>query len=126
MIRLAMYSGARLNEIAALKITSVTGDFFTISASKTDAGRRSIPIHSKLAPTIQRLVDNSRDGYLLSGLTATKYGARGNALGKRFSRLKAELGYPPELVLHSVRKTVATMLENAGVSEGNRGGPSWP
>jgi integrase len=51
-------------------------------------------------------------------LTTTKYGARGNALGKRFSRLKAELGYPPELVLHSVRKTVATMLENAGVSEG--------
>jgi hypothetical protein len=35
MITLAMYTGARLNEIAALKVTSVTGDFFTISTSKT-------------------------------------------------------------------------------------------
>ncbi len=118
MIRLAMYSGARLNEITALKVTDVKDGYFEITASKSDAGVRQVPIHSKLRPSIQRLVDNSCDGYLLSGLTATKYGARGNAIGKRFTRLKLDLGYPSTLVLHSIRKTVATMLEQAGVPEG--------
>jgi integrase len=39
-------------------------------------------------------------------------------MGKRFGRLKEDMGHGPELVFHSIRKTVATMLENAGVAEG--------
>lgn len=60
----------------------------------------------------------SQDGYLLSGLSFNKYGDRSNAIGKRFGRLKDASGFGPELVFHSIRKTVATKLENAGVSEG--------
>jgi hypothetical protein len=31
-----------------------------------------VPVHSKLAPTVRSLVKESKDGYLLSGLMATK------------------------------------------------------
>ena len=39
------------------------------------------------------------------------------AIGKRSGRLKKGLGFGSEYVFHSIRKTVATLLENAGVSE---------
>jgi integrase len=35
------------------------------------------------------------------------------AIGKRFGQLKTRLGYGPRLVLHLIRKTVATLLEDA-------------
>jgi integrase len=40
-----------------------------------------------------------------------------NAIEKRFGHLKTELGFGPQLVFHSLRKTVVTILENAGVAE---------
>ena len=33
-----------------------------------------------------RLVDQSEDGYVLSGITANKYGDRSNGIGKRFGK----------------------------------------
>jgi integrase len=38
-------------------------------------------------------------------------------MGTRFGRLKKGAGFGKELVFHSIRKTVAALLENAGVSE---------
>ena len=64
-----------------------------------------------------RLIEDSGDGYVLSGLTVNKYGDRSNAVGKRFGRLKKELGFGKKYVFHSIRKTVVTILENAGVPE---------
>ena len=64
-----------------------------------------------------RLIEGGNDGYVLSGLTVNKYGDRANGIGKRFGRIKTELGFGPQLVFHSIRKTVVTILENAGVSE---------
>jgi len=58
----------------------------------------------------------SQDGYLLSGLTFNKYGDRSNAIGKRFGRLKQSLGFSEKKVFHSIRKTVVTLLEDAGVT----------
>ena len=40
-----------------------------------------------------------------------------NAIGKRFGRLKQALGFPEKKVFHSIRKTVVTLLEDAGVPE---------
>ena len=54
---------------------------------------------------------------MLSGLTANKYGDRSNAIGKRFGHLKTASGFGRQLVFHSIRKTVVTILENAGVAE---------
>ncbi|TPE50851.1 hypothetical protein FJM67_09785 [Maribrevibacterium harenarium] len=65
-----------------------------------------------------QLLDESTDGYLMSGLSAPKSsGERSSAIGKRFGRLKKRLGFDESKVFHSIRKTVATLLENANVPE---------
>ena len=64
-----------------------------------------------------RLVKDTKDGYLLSRLTPNKYGDRSNAIGKRFGYLKVAMGFGPDHVYHSIRHTVATLFENAGVPE---------
>ena len=67
---------------------------------------------------LDNLITKSADEYIMSGLTADKYGNRSNAIGKRFGRLKTRTGLGHEYVFHSIRKTVITVFENLGVSEG--------
>jgi len=93
------------------------GNHSAVTDAKTEAGWRNVPIHRKLAQTMARLADESEDGHVLSGLTANKYGDRSNGVGKRFGRLRTDLDFGPEFVFHSLRKTVATLLENAGIPE---------
>lgn len=118
LIRLAMYSGARREELCALQVDKVAADRFTIAEAKTTAGVRVVPIHAKLRETMARLVAASDDGFVLSGLAENKHGDRGDGLGKRFTRLKKALGFGELHVFHSIRGTVITMLERAGVPEG--------
>lgn len=48
-----------------------------------------------------------------------QYDHRGDVLGKRFGRLKKSMGFVDGAqVFHSIRKTLITLMENAGVSEG--------
>ncbi len=75
------------------------------------------PIHRELAQTMARLIEGSKDGHVLSGLTVNKYGDRSNGIGKRFGKLKSAMGFGSQHVFHSIRKTVVTILENAGVPE---------
>ncbi|MGH6983159.1 MAG: tyrosine-type recombinase/integrase, partial [Stellaceae bacterium] len=119
LISLAMWTGARREELCALKVAKVnlSAGYIEIADAKTAAGWRQVPVHSKLAPTLKRLLKASNDGYVLSDLGSSKYGDRGNAVGTRFGRLKRELGYGEQYVFHSIRKTVATLLEDAGVPE---------
>ncbi len=117
LIRLGMWTGCRIEELCALEVERVKDDYFTVGDAKTKAGWRDVPIHRELAQTMARLIADSKDGHVLSGLTANKYGDRSNAIGKRFGHLKSELGFSPQLVFHSIRKTVVTILENAGVAE---------
>ena len=46
-----------------------------------------------------------------------KFGERSASIGKRFGRLKKGLGFDSTKVFHSIRKTVVTQLEQAGVPE---------
>ena len=117
LIQLGAYTGARIKELCSIEITDLTETSIKITDSKTVAGIREIPIHSKLVPLVERLKAESKDGYLLSGLTFNKYDYRSNAIGKRFGRLKTSMGFGPKHVFHSIRKTVVTLFENAGVSE---------
>ncbi len=117
LIRLAMWTGCRIEELCALKVADVNGDSFRVREAKSSAGVRVVPIHAELQPTMVRLIRDSRDGYVLSGLTFNKYGDRSNAIGKRFGRMKTALGFGDPYVFHSFRKSVVTILENAGVSE---------
>jgi integrase len=67
---------------------------------------------------VEHLVSDRKADFVLASLTADKYGDRSPAIGKRFGRLKTALGFGPKHVFHSIRHTVATLLENAGVPEG--------
>lgn len=117
LIQIAAYSGARIEELCSLKVADIKAKALHIRDSKTAAGWRVVPIHSKVAKLVETLCKQSKDGYLLSGLTFNKYGDRSNAIGKRFGRLKTELGFAESHTFHSFRSTVITQLENAGISE---------
>lgn len=117
LIWMAIWTGCRIEELCSLKVSDVSEDFFQVMDAKTGAGNRLVPTHSRLRPLLEQLCRSSTDGFVLSGLTFNKYGDRSNAIGKRFGRLKSKLGMGPTLVFHSIRKTVATQLENAGVPE---------
>ena len=115
LIKLGAYTGCRIHELCSLKLVNVYSNKTEIVDAKTEAGWRTVPIHPHIAQTVARLVNTSTDGYLLPGLTLNKYGARSDAIGKRFGRLKVSLGYGPDYVFHSLRKGFATQLENANV-----------
>ena len=118
VIRIGMWTGCRIEELCALKVDQVKEDHFRVENAKTKAGRRDVPIHKELAPTMARLIDQSEDsGYILPGLTMDRYGARSIGVSNRFGRLKRDMGFGPAHVFHSLRKTVVTLLENAGVPE---------
>lgn len=117
LIRLGMWAGCRIEELCSLKVEHVKDDCFSVGEAKTKAGWREVPIHRELAQTMARLIEGSKDGYVLSGLTFNKYGKRSNGIGKRFSKLKTAMGFGSQHVFHSIRKTMITILENAGVAE---------
>jgi len=117
LITLGAYTGCRIEELCSLKLKSATDDRIEIEDAKTEAGWRTIPIHSHIRQLVARLRDTSTDDYLLSGLTFNKYGDRSNAIGKRFGRLKSKSGYGSDYVFHSFRKGVATQLETGRVPE---------
>jgi integrase len=117
LITLGAFTGARIEELCSLKVVDVGAASFHIRDAKTQAGVREVPIHSALTPLVKRLKEASTDGHILAGLTLNKYGDRSNAIGKRFGRLKAAMGYGPQHVFHSLRKTLVTLLEDSGVSE---------
>lgn len=120
LVTLGMWSGARIEELCSLKVTDVklVTKSFLIQDAKTEAGIREVPIHTKLLPTLQGLIGDRKDGYILAGLLPNKYGDRSNAVGKRFGRLKKAAGFSERYVFHSIRKSVGTQLENALVPEG--------
>ena len=57
-------------------------------------------------------------GYVMTGLAEDKNGSRTAALSTRFSRLKTSMGFGRQHNFHSIRRTVVTLLEQAGVREG--------
>lgn len=119
LIRLGMWTGCRIEELCSLKVAHVFTGHIQIVDAKTPKGIREVPIHRELAPTLARLIRETTDGYVLSGLdTDNKYASRSSAIGKRFGKLKLAEGFGPQLVFHSIRKTVVTILENAEVPEG--------
>jgi len=71
-----------------------------------------------LAGTMKRLVRGSKDGYIIPGLHTIRSGKRSTSISSRFGTLKTRLGFGPEHVFHSIRKTVVTIFENAGCPEG--------
>jgi len=116
---LGAYTGARIEELCRLKTSDIINDegikCFSIKDAKTAAGERNIPIHPNLLHVIDRLAEQSEDGYLIKSTSGNKYGNRSDALSKQFGRLKTDLGYNSQFVFHSLRKTVITQLQRADI-----------
>lgn len=110
LIRIAAYTGARREELCN-PTTEFNEDTIAITDAKTEAGVRTVPVHDAIKPLIDDWVAVRKN------LTPNKFGDHSDAIGKRFGRLKKALGYDESLVFHSIRGTVATLLENAGVPE---------
>ncbi|MDD1975215.1 tyrosine-type recombinase/integrase [Pseudomonas tussilaginis] len=119
LILLGAYTGARIEELCQLRVEHVIKpegtESFDIVDSKTAAGIRVVPVHPALTQIVERLKNDSKDGYLIPSDSKNKYGIRSDALSKAFGRLKEANGYGPQHVFHSIRKTVITQLHRAGV-----------
>jgi integrase len=121
LIRWGAYTGARIESICRLRVQDVRCDpdtniRFIHFKDKTEAGVRDLPLHSNIEAGIdERIAQAGDDGYLLPLGNAKR---RSGNVGKRFSDLKRKLGYDdPRLVFHSIRKTIASLLENSGCPE---------
>lgn len=119
LILLGAFTGARIEELARLKVDDVKQKggvkYFSIEEAKSQAGLRDIPVHKDLLPLVDYLIETSSDGYLLPKEPVTTMGERSSAIGKRFGRLKTALGYDSRYVFHSLRKTLSTLLERSGL-----------
>lgn len=114
---LAMFTGARGNELAELRTSDVTNWSLKIQGdTKNPNSQRNLPIHSLVRPLVDNLVKTSRDGYLVSGLPrGGEDNKRFHYMSKRFSSMKDKLGFPKRSkVFHSFRHTLVTLLHNAG------------
>ena len=117
LFQIAIYTGARIEEICKISKDDIKSEVIKIANSKTQAGIREVPIHDKLISLIKELHSSSSGEYLIDNLVPNKFGQRSAYIGKRFGRLKKRLGFGSTKVFHSIRKTVITQFEQAGVPE---------
>lgn len=124
VVKIAAYSGARIEGVASLKVTDLRTDSdtkipFMRMTDKTIAGDRCIPVHRKISELVKELSGKAdKDGYLIPSEAKNKYEERGQPIGKRFGRLKSSLGLDNRYVFHSIRKTVAHLFETIECPEG--------
>jgi integrase len=131
LILIGAYSGMRLNEICSLDVEDVkkSGDvwYFDITAAKTEAGVRCVPLHSRILKG--GLLDyrkRIKSGQLFPGL---KPGGPDGKLGwyasKRFTELRRGLGIEDfneltgrdQIDFHSLRRSATTALKHARIPE---------
>jgi integrase len=121
LIALGWYTGARIEELCRLSKDSViTVDgiqCFDFPKSKSKASKRVVPIHPSLLSTVDRLVKDSTDTFLIPAESADKYGKRSHAISKAFGRLRTAAGFSKLHVFHSFRHTVVTELIRADVPD---------
>jgi integrase len=126
-MRIASLSGLRLDEIGQLRVTDCSEGQFAVVRSKTAAGLRSVPIHTKLKPLVASLTDG-RDPkvFLFPDLSESGWdGNRTMALSKRFAYYRKKLGVHDKrpgsrrskVNFHSFRRWFTTKAEDAGIRE---------
>ena len=124
-IDIGQWTGMRLAEIAQLSaqesIVTVDGiECLKVKEdAKTKAGSgRLVPIANTLATRVSLQQLPSPPAPKLNKKTNKLVAYEAQDVGKRFGRLKTKLGYDKQRVFHSIRKTAATVFEQAGVPEG--------
>ncbi len=120
LIILGAMTGGRIEELCKATVADLREDGKALRlASKTTAGHRIVPLVGAAERLVARLAraPQGPEGYLIHSTADNQYGERSVPLGKRFGRLKASQGHGPALVFHSLRKTVASLLRDAGCPE---------
>jgi integrase len=131
LMRLALFSGARIEELALLRVRDIDVAEKTLHVQadpKSPASRRKVPIHSATWPVVEaRIRGKTADAFLLHELgPAPKEGRqRSMAISKAFGRYRASVGVDDvregqrrSLVnFHSFRRTFVTLAEQAGIPE---------
>jgi len=116
LIVLGAYTGARIEELCQLKVSDVVKedgvDCLYIRDGKTSNAERIVPVHKDLKPLIKRLAKDAEGEFILPASGKNKYDTRSDSLSKQFGRLKRDLGYGPDHVFHSLRKSFITFLQN--------------
>ncbi|EIX9651558.1 site-specific integrase [Klebsiella pneumoniae] len=129
IIMMGLFSGCRLDELASLKkseIQTVEGvRCFYISKSKTKAGIRYVPIHSKLSLIVDEYLSHSYGEYLFpqANKINRKDGKKGPFYSQAFTRLRRRVlpTATDRQCFHSLRGMFITCLDRAGVSESRIG-----
>lgn len=125
IIMMGLFSGCRLDELASLKkseIQTVEGvRCFYISKSKTKAGIRYVPIHSKLSLIVDEYLSHSYGEYLFpqANKINRKDGKKGPYYSQNFTRLRDKVlpTATDRQCFHSLRGMFITCLDRAGVQE---------
>ena len=119
----ALYTGMRLNEIASLTKGQVREEggcrFIDVTAAKTEAGIRKVPLHPELSWLAERASAGEGAERVWPNFSGEGPGKKpGGDAGKEFSRFKRGRGFEDRRkVFHSFRKNVVGQLEEAGVPE---------
>jgi integrase len=117
-------SGMREEEIFQLKVRDCADSVFNVRRSKTGAGQRKVPIHSKLEGiVVARCKGKGAEDYLFHEANNTGWGGtRSMAFSKRFATYRKKLGVHEVIEgkrrslvnFHSFRRWFATKAEQAG------------
>lgn len=126
-MRVAALSGMRLEEIYRLRVRDTADGWFRVTAAKTRAGVRRVPVHTALAALVaRRQTGKAGPDYLFHEPGASRAGReRSMATSKRFGhyrkRLKVderETGRRQSNVdFHSFRRFFVTTARQAGIDQ---------
>ncbi len=125
VIRIMALSGLRPEEVAQLRVGDTEGGWFNVRKSKTPAGVRKAPIHSKLRPMVERLCkDRKTDDFLIEHGGVGKRG-RATVFTKAFGYAAPKLGIAVKLEgkrrglinLYSIKRRATAILEWSDVPE---------
>lgn len=119
-IRIGSHTGMRIEEICKLEINRDLIDdegvySFSLDDGKNESAIRNIPVHPDILPVVKRMIEESKDGFLMPSPGGNKYDIRSDYLSKAFGRLKTANGFGPQYVFHSFRGTVITQLQRKHV-----------
>lgn len=116
-VLILLYTGMRVGELLALekKNVNLRQRFLRIVKSKTVAGLRNIPIHTRIMPLVQTRMSAPDSLFLIAdedGLPYSYSRYRSEVWDKVLAHINGSQHTP-----HDTRHTVTTLLDNAGANE---------
>jgi len=116
VVLMLIYSGVRISELLDLKKENVNLEekWFDVTASKTQAGIRKVPISNKVLPFFKEWMNRNDCEYLLSTPDAKHFEYR-NYYDSYWTPLMQQMNM--EHTPHEARHTCVSLLADAGVDE---------